>query len=59
MKCNECEFYRNNECVKGNTSLTSMEDITCLLRLIVIHLRDITLLLEDTDEDDWKDGQQK
>ena len=57
MRCNECEHFKENMCVLANEGrISELEDVTCLLRLQIMLLRDIwDELSDDIDEaDEWK-----
>ena len=53
MKCKGCEWYKNDICIKAE-NISEVDDISCLLRLNHILLRDILMSLNDDEGDEWK-----
>ena len=50
MKCTQCEWFKNDICTKADSYLSQIDDIHCLLRLLIVQLRD---LLEEYREDSF------
>lgn len=63
MKCTECEFHRNGECLKGQ-HLSLMDDPICLQKVTVMLLKSIWEEVsyiadcmedkEDNEGEEWK-----
>lgn len=59
MRCSTCEFYKDDVCLKAETSLSEIDDPICLQRITCILLRSILEELYDDGEEgeSWKRGQ--
>mgnify|MGYP001596883031 CR=1 FL=1 len=58
MKCQECDWYQNNQCKKAEKlEISSIDDPICLARIQIMFLRDIWIALQEQNEEGegWKD----
>jgi hypothetical protein len=56
VKCQECPYFLEDICtLASDGKVSEIDNIVCLLRLVIVLLRDITLKLADKDGgEEWK-----
>jgi len=56
MKCLECEFFKDNQCIKAQKlEISSIDNPVCLQRIQIMLLRDIFFLFHDESGENWKE----